>query len=75
MWDAAERGCDLFVLAPTGYESQRGRAMAEKNGTPGRGGPPGRHWPPGRLARRHPVISAAAFAGLGLAIFVLEAYS
>jgi hypothetical protein len=45
--------------------------MAEENGTSGRGGRPGRHWPPGRLARRHPVISAAAFVGLGLAIFAL----
>jgi hypothetical protein len=45
--------------------------MAEENGASGRGGRPDRHWPPGRLARRHPVISAAAFIGLGLAIFAL----
>ena len=37
----------------------------------GRGGPPGGERPPGRLARRHPVISAAAVVGVGLAIFVL----
>ena len=46
--------------------------MAEKNEQPGRGGRPRRRWPLGRLARRHPVISAAAaFIGVGLVIFGL----
>src|SRR5271165_451696 len=45
--------------------------MAEKNTGPGRGGRPGRRWWPGRLARRHPVMSAAALTGVGLIIFVL----
>jgi len=45
--------------------------MAEKNTKPGRSGRPGRRWSPGRLARRHPVISAAALIGVGLIIFVL----
>jgi len=46
--------------------------MAEENTTPGRGGRPGRRWSPVQLARRHPVISAAAaFIGVGLVIFVL----
>jgi len=46
--------------------------MAEQNARPGRGARPGRRWSPVRLARRHPVISAAAaFIGAGLAVFVL----
>ena len=45
--------------------------MAEKNTRPGRGGQPGRRWPPDRLARRHPVVSAAALTSVGLIIFVL----
>jgi Electron transfer DM13 len=46
--------------------------MAEQNTKPGRGGRPGRRWSPVQLARRHPVISAAAaFIGVGLVIFVL----
>ncbi len=45
--------------------------MAEKNRKPGRGGRPGTRWSPGWLARRHPVISAAAVIGAGLIIFVL----
>jgi hypothetical protein len=45
--------------------------MTEKNGRVGRGGPAG-VWSLGRLARGHPVISAAAAAvGVGLIIFVL----
>jgi hypothetical protein len=47
--------------------------MAEKNEQAGRGGRPGWRCPLGRLARRHPVISAAAaFIGAGLVIFGLE---
>jgi hypothetical protein len=47
--------------------------MAEKNEQAGRGGRPGCRCPLGRLARRHPVISAAAaFIGAGLVIFGLE---
>jgi hypothetical protein len=45
--------------------------MGEQNRMAGRGGPPGGQRPPRRLTRRHPVISAAAVAGVGLAIFVL----
>jgi hypothetical protein len=45
--------------------------MAEKDTKPSRGGRPGRRWSPGRLARRHPVISAAALIGVALIIFVL----
>ena len=45
--------------------------MAEKNEKAGRGGRLGRRWPLGRLARRHPVISAAAVIGVGLVIFGL----
>ena len=45
--------------------------MAAKNRKPGRGGRPGRRWSPAGLARRHPVISAAAVIGAGLIIFVL----
>jgi Electron transfer DM13 len=46
--------------------------MAEKTTRADRGGRAARRWWLGRLARRHPVISAAAaFVGLGLIIFVL----
>jgi Electron transfer DM13 len=45
--------------------------MADRNWMADRGAPPTRHWPPGRLARRHPLISAVAFVGVGLAIFVV----
>jgi hypothetical protein len=46
--------------------------MAEKMTRAGRGGRAGRRWPLGRLARRHPVISAAAaFIGVGLVVFGL----
>ena len=45
--------------------------MAEKDSEPGRGGRLGRRWPPSRLARRHPVIGAAAVIGAGLVTFVL----
>jgi len=45
--------------------------MAEKDSEPGRGGRPGRRWPTSRLARRHPVIGAAAVIGAGLIIFAL----
>ena len=45
--------------------------MAESNSKVGRGDRSGRLWSPGRLARRHRFISAAAFTGVGLLIFVL----
>jgi hypothetical protein len=45
--------------------------MAEKSRNPGRGGRQGRRWSLGRLGRRHRLIGAAAFIGVGLIIFVL----
>ena len=46
--------------------------MAEQMTRSGRGGRAGRRWWLGRLARRHPVISAAAaFVGVGLIVFTL----
>jgi len=45
--------------------------MAEKNREPGRGGRPGRRWSLGQLARRHQLIGAAAFIGVGLVVVVL----
>jgi len=44
--------------------------MTEKTGKAGHGGL-ARFWPPGRLARKRPVINAAALAGVGVIIFVL----
>jgi len=44
--------------------------MIEKTGKAGRGGL-ARFWPPGGLARKHPVLSAAALAGVAVIIFVL----
>ena len=55
---------------PTGCEAD-GAAMAENNGRTGHRAP-ARAWSLGRLARGHPVISAAgAVVGVGLIIFVL----
>jgi hypothetical protein len=51
--------------------SLKGAEMAESNSKVGRGGRPGRRWSPRQFARKHRFISAAAFTGAGLLIFVL----
>src|SRR5262245_64030411 len=51
--------------------ADRGHELDEGDSEPGRGGRLGRRWPPSRLARRRPVIGAAAAIGAGLIIFVL----
>jgi len=72
---AGRAGANLYMTktddaVPTGCEAD-GAAMAENNGRTGHRAS-ARAWSLGRLARGHPVISAAgAVVGVGLIIFVL----